>query len=272
MSKYRLTIGSVFEIPLDEVSNKGYIVYVAKHIPIGFKLFALYGVKPRVEGYKLEELKNVPILGSVLVFPDDDWNKIGNIKLSEPFKWPDQYEHDLNDNKKFIVYHWGDGGKKKILKIVCNKSELNGIDIGYTLSPIALKKYYIEKLRKVGLYDYNNDIVIENNFKVNDIDFSGIYGDTYYFCQNLLRKNIPLKDVENLVLQKFKIELYVPDTALQCYMGIVKAGLDANQMTEKIKEIFLKKLVEEKLYLDKEVWLKNEAEKLLKELKNENFI
>lgn len=272
MSKYRLTIGSVFEIPLDEVSNKGYIVYVAKHIPIGFKLFALYGVKSRVEGYKLEELKNVPILGSVLVFPDDDWNKIGNIKLSEPFKWPDQYEHDLNDNKKFIVYHWGDGGKKKILKIVYNKSELNGIDIGYTLSPIALKKYYIEKLRKVGLYDYNGDIVIENNSKVNDIDFSGIYGDAYYFCQNLLRKNISLKDVENLVLQKFKIELYVPDTALQCYMGIVKAGLDANQMTEKIKEIFLKKLAEEKLYLDKEVWLKNEAEKLLKELKNKNFI
>lgn len=269
MTKYRLTLGSVFEIELDKFSNKGYIIYVAKHIPIGFKLFALYGVKPRKEGYKLEELKNIPIIGNVLVFPDDDWKKIGNIKLTEPYKWPDQYEHDLNDNKKIIVYHWGDGEKKKILKVLEDKDKLDNIDIGYTLFPKALKKYYIEKLKKFSLYNYSNSID-DVDYKINPMDFSGVYGKVYYFCKNLLKENVALKNVEDSALKKFKIELYTPDTALQFYMGLAKAALEYKQMSETIKAAFLKKFTEEKDYLEKEEWLKNEADELLKELKVQN--
>ena len=53
----RLYIGDVFEVVLDSYNNKGYLIYLAKQIPIGFKMFGLYEVVPTVEGYNIDEIR-----------------------------------------------------------------------------------------------------------------------------------------------------------------------------------------------------------------------
>lgn len=54
----RLYIGDVLEVVLDSYNNKGYLIYLAKQIPIGFKMFGLYEVVPTVEGYNINEIRN----------------------------------------------------------------------------------------------------------------------------------------------------------------------------------------------------------------------
>ena len=110
----RLYIGDVLEVVIDKYQNKGYLIYLAKHIPIGFKMFGLYAIHPTIHGCNINEIKNKKIISTIMIFEDENWQKIGKLKL-ENFIWPDQYERDLNDNNKYIVYHWGDGEEKRII-------------------------------------------------------------------------------------------------------------------------------------------------------------
>ena len=54
----RLYIGDVLEVVIDKYQNKGYLIYLAKHIPIGFKMFGLYAIHPTIHGYNINEIKN----------------------------------------------------------------------------------------------------------------------------------------------------------------------------------------------------------------------
>ena len=54
----RLYIGDVLEVVIDKYQNKGYLIYLAKHIPIGFKMFGLYAIHPTIHGCNINEIKN----------------------------------------------------------------------------------------------------------------------------------------------------------------------------------------------------------------------
>ncbi|WP_293557064.1 hypothetical protein, partial [Phascolarctobacterium sp.] len=85
----RLYIGDVLEVVLDSYNNKGYLIYLAKQIPIGFKMFGLYEVVPTVEGYNINEIRNKKIAATIMIFEDKNWKKIGRIKQNNKFAWPD---------------------------------------------------------------------------------------------------------------------------------------------------------------------------------------
>lgn len=153
----RLYIGDVLEVVLDSYNNKGYLIYLAKQIPIGFKMFGLYGVVPIVEGYSISEIRNKKIVATIMIFADKNWKKIGNIKQENKFAWPDQYERDLDDNNKYIIYHWGDGDEKKIIKILDKDPDLDLAQKGATLFAPGALRYYRNTLRELGLYSVPED-------------------------------------------------------------------------------------------------------------------
>ena len=138
----RLYIGDVLEVVLDSYNNKGYLIYLAKQIPIGFKMFGLYEVVPTVEGYNINEIRNKKIAATIMIFEDKNWKKIGRIKQNNKFAWPDQYERDFDDNSKYVIYHWGDGNEKNIIKIVDNEPDLGLAQKGSTLFAPGALQYY----------------------------------------------------------------------------------------------------------------------------------
>ena len=210
----RLKQGDVFEVIIDKYQNKGYLIYLAKHIPIGFKMFGLYAVKPTVQGCSIKEIENGKIISTIMIFEDKIWRKIGKLNIKD-FVWPDQYERDLDDNNKYIIYHWGDGEDKRIIKAVEKESDLGLAQIGSTFFPAGALKFYRDKLRELGLYNIPEEENIDANNKQDDFD--GLYGDVYYSAKKTLantKMNILKK--KGSIVQKVKL-----DKADSKYLNVV---------------------------------------------------
>ena len=54
------------------------------------------------------EIENKKIISTIMIFEDKFWRKIGKLKVKD-FVWPDQYERDLDDNNKYIIYTYENG-------------------------------------------------------------------------------------------------------------------------------------------------------------------
>ena len=260
----RLYIGDVLEVVIDKYQNKGYLIYLAKHIPIGFKMFGLYAIHPTIHGCNINEIKNKKIISTIMIFEDENWQKIGKLKL-ENFIWPDQYERDLNDNNKYIVYHWGDGEEKRVINVVTKESDLGLAQKGSTFFPAGALRFYRNKLRELGLYNLPEECM-EVIDKVEDID--GLYGDVYYSTKNKL-----IKTKTNILISmknEYQSELLLPDTALQFYMGVLKAQLEEHCVDNEVVRSYQQLVNQEKDYLNKEEWLSEQVQKLNNELKKFN--
>ena len=256
----RLYIGDVLEVVIDKYKNKGYLIYLAKHIPIGFKMFGLYAIHPTIHGCNINEIKNKKIISTIMIFEDENWQKIGKLKLGN-FIWPDQYERDLNDNNKYIVYHWGDGEEKRIINVVEKESDLGLAQKGSTFFPAGALRFYRNKLRELGLYNLPEECM-EVIDKVEDLD--GLYGDVYYSTKNKL-----IKTKTNILISmknEYQSELLFPDTALQFYMGVLKAQLEEHCVDNEVVRSYQQLVNQEKDYLNKEEWLSEQVQKLNNEL------
>ena len=261
----RLYIGDVLEVIIDKHQNKGYLIYLAKHIPIGFKMFGLYAVNPTVHGCNIGEIENKKIISTIMIFEDKFWRKIGKLKVKD-FVWPDQYERDLDDNNKYIIYHWGDGEERRIIKIVEKESDLGLAQIGSTFFPAGALKFYRDKLRELGLYNIPEDESLDDINK--EDDFDGLYGDVYYSTKENLAK---IKT--NILIQmkkEYQQELIFPDTALQFYMGVLKAQIEEHCVDDEVVKSYRMLVNQEKDYLSKEEWLNEQVKKLDNELKEIN--
>ena len=148
----RLKSGDILEIPLDEQKNKAYIVYIKKSIPFNYKLFGLCAIKPTVEGCDVEKIKSSSFLAKIMIFEDKNWKKIGAMMPNDNFRWPDFYENVLDELDKFRIYHWGEGDKEKVLRIVNGKDNLGSAQPGAVFYPEAALLYFREQLRKAMLY------------------------------------------------------------------------------------------------------------------------
>ena len=259
----RLYIGDVLEVVLDSYNNKGYLIYLAKQIPIGFKMFGLYEVVPTVDGYNINEIRNKKIAATIMIFEDKNWKKIGRIKQNNKFAWPDQYERDFDDSSKYVIYHWGDGNEKNIIKIVDNEPDLGLAQKGSTLFAPGALQYYRNILRKLGLYN-----IPENNNKIqkvrDDVELDGLYGDAYYFAREILIKKD--KEVSSIINRRYKEELLFPDTALQLYMGVLKAEIEENYIEKEVVDKYRLLVMQEKEYLSKEEWLNKQVKQIDEEL------
>ena len=56
-------------------------------------MFGLYAIHPTIHGCNINEIKNKKIISTIMIFEDENWQKIGKLKL-ENFIWPDQYERE----------------------------------------------------------------------------------------------------------------------------------------------------------------------------------
>lgn len=258
----RLKQGDVLEVIIDKYQNKGYLIYLAKHIPIGFKMFGLYAVKPTVQGCSIKEIENGKIISTIMIFEDKIWRKIGKLNIKD-FVWPDQYERDLDDNNKYIIYHWGDGEDKRIIKAVEKESDLGLAQIGSTFFPAGALKFYRDKLRELGLYNIPEEENIDANNKQDDFD--GLYGDVYYSAKKTLA-NTKMNILINMK-KKYQSELLFPDTALQFYMGMLKAQIEAHCVDNEVVECYRLLVNQEKDYLKQEDWLNEQVRKINTELK-----
>lgn len=261
----RLKQGDVLEVIIDKYQNKGYLIYLAKHIPIGFKMFGLYAVKPTVQGCSIKEIENGKIISTIMIFEDKIWRKIGKLNIKD-FVWPDQYERDLDDNNKYIIYHWGDGEDKRIIKAVEKESDLGLAQIGSTFFPTGALKFYRDKLRELGLYNIPEDESLDDINK--EDDFDGLYGDVYYSTKENLAK---IKT--NILIQmkkEYQQELIFPDTALQFYMGVLKAQIEEHCVDDEVVKSYRMLVNQEKDYLSKEEWLNEQVKKIDNELKDIN--
>ena len=258
----RLKQGDVLEVIIDKYQNKGYLIYLAKHIPIGFKMFGLYAVKPTVQGCSIKEIENGKIISTIMIFEDKIWRKIGKLNIKD-FVWPDQYERDLDDNNKYIIYHWGDGEDKRIIKAVEKESDLGLAQIGSTFFPAGALKFYRDKLRELGLYNIPEEENIDANNKQDDFD--GLYGDVYYSAKKTLA-NTKMNILINMT-KKYQSELLFPDTALQFYMGMLKAQIEAHCVDNEVVESYRLLVNKEKDYLKQEEWLNEQVMKINNDLK-----
>ena len=200
-----------------------------------------------------------------MIFEDKFWRKIGKLKVKD-FVWPDQYERDLDDNNKYIIYHWGDGEERRIIKIVEKESDLGLAQIGSTFFPAGALKFYRDKLRELGLYNIPEDESLDDMNK--EDDFDGLYGDVYYSTKNKL-----IKTKTNILISmknEYQSELLFPDTALQFYMGVLKAQLEEHCVDNEVVRSYQQLVNQEKDYLNKEEWLNEQVQKLNNELKKFN--
>lgn len=261
----RLKRGDVLEVLLDKNQNKGYIVYLAKSNPFNYKLFGLCAVAPNVEGYSIEELAEKKYLSTIMIFENDKWKKIGNINICPDFKWPDFYESVIDTSNKYRIYHWGDGNKEKVIKIVEGKDRIGNAQPGSVFYPEAALIYYREKLREASLYSAQEELLDIKEQMNNEMDFSGVYGEVYSYIKKMLKRS------KNEIIEKaksiYKTELLLPDTALQFYMGVLKAQIEEHCVDDEVVESYRMLVNQEKEYLSKEEWLNEQAKKINNELK-----
>lgn len=269
MARKRLIIGSVLEVVLDDEGNKGYMVYVARHDPLKFKMFGLYAIRPRKESYTVEELEKQNYVATIMIFEDSEWEITGKLKLKEKFAWPDQYVRGvINDGEiyddKLQIYHFGDGGNKRKIKQINLGEDVGSAQPGVVFFPFSALRYYRKRLREEGLYDVPEkpEEPPKPMSEEEEMEFAGIYGDVYFYYKKQIEKGKEAKIAVKNTLKKFKAELITPDTDLQVYMGIAKAQVEQKEVLTDIKEATEKKMKEEWEYLEAEKWLGEQAEKL----------
>ena len=172
----------------------------------------------------------------------------------------------MDDNNKYIIYHWGDGEERRIIKIVEKESDLGLAQIGSTFFPAGALKFYRDKLRELGLYNIPEDESLDDINK--EDDFDGLYGDVYYSTKENLAK---IKT--NILIQmkkEYQQELIFPDTALQFYMGVLKAQIEEHCVDDEVVKSYRMLVNQEKDYLSKEEWLNEQVKKIDNELKDIN--
>ena len=264
----RLKQGDVLEVLLDNNKNKGYIVYLAKSNPFNYKLFGLCAVIPSVAGYGVEEIAKKTWLSTIMIFEDNKWEKIGNIKIGSNFEWPDFYESVIDTKNKFRIYHWGDGNKEKVIRIVEGKDKIGNAQPGSVFYPEAALIYYREKLREAFLYKMHEDASDIKKELEKEMAFSGLYGEVYSYTKDLIKVN--KDEIVKKVKCVYQSELLFPDTALQFYMGVLKAQLEEHCVDNEVVRSYQQLVNQEKEYLNKEEWLSEQVQKLNNELKKFN--
>ena len=264
----RLKQGDVLEVLLDNNKNKGYIVYLAKSNPFNYKLFGLCAVIPSVAGYGVEEIAKKTWLSTIMIFEDNKWKKIGNIKIGSNFEWPDFYESVIDTKNKFRIYHWGDGNKEKVIRIVEGKDKIGNAQPGSVFYPEAALIYYREKLREAFLYKMHEDASDIKKELEKEMAFSGLYGEVYSYTKDLIKVN--KDEIVKKVKCVYQSELLFPDTSLQFYMGVLKAQLEEHCVDNEVVRSYQQLVNQEKEYLNKEEWLSEQVQKLNNELKKFN--
>lgn len=263
MAGKRLTIGTVLEVILDEYENKGYLIFLAKHNPDNDKMFGLYELNPRKEGYTLEELEKRQYVSTIMIVEDSDWRIIGKID-NNGFIWPKQYSINIFNKDKIDIYNYGGDGKDRVkIKQINVGEDVGDAQPGDTFFPISALKYYRKKLREKGLYDVPEKI--EKSVELTEeeeMKYAGVYGEVYLYYKMQIEKNIKPENAVKNVLKKFKEELLFEDTALQLYMGIAKAQAESKEIMNKIKDEFEKRVQKEQDYLKNEEWLNNQTKKI----------
>ena len=261
----RLKQGDVLEVLLDKNKNKGYIVYLAKSNPFNYKLFGLCAVIPSVAGYGVEEIAKKTWLSTIMIFEDNKWKKIGNIKIGSNFEWPDFYESVIDTKNKFRIYHWGDGNKEKVIRIVEGKDKIGSAQPGSVFYPEAALIYYREKLREASLYKMHENASDIKKELEKEMAFSGLYGEVYSYTKDFMKVN--KDEIVKKVKCIYQSELLFPDTALQFYMGVLKAQLEELCVDNEVVRSYQQLVNQEKDYLNKEDWLNEQVQKLNNELK-----
>lgn len=266
--KQRLYRGDVLEVILDDEGNKGYIVLLDMHktrkkVP----LFGLLAVEPRQQGYRLEDLNSLSYVSQLMAFVDPQWPKIGRLILPDEFIWPDLYEvSTLTHKGKIFVYKYGESEPYKELN---EGDDLEGAQPKSVCLSGALLFLYRKALREHGLYNKpepSKETPVPIT-ETEEMSFSGLYGDVWsYYRAKINDKKKDVALATKATIKKFSDELNCSDTALQLYMGIVKAQLEFNNVVPEIKDEVLKRIEEEKSYLANEKWLSNQANKIKEEL------
>ena len=223
--------------------------YTMSH-PFNYKLFGLCAVIPSVAGYGVEEIAKKTWLSTIMIFEDNKWKKIGNIKIDTDFEWPDFYESLIDTENKFRIYHWGDGNKEKVIRIVEGKDELGNAQPGSVFYPEAALIYYREKLREASLYKMHENASDITKELAKEMDFSGLYGEVYSYTKDLIKVN--KDEIVKKVKCVYQSELLFPDTALQFYMGVLKAQLEEHCVDNEVVRSYQQLVNQEKDYLNKE--------------------
>ena len=101
-----------------------------------------------------------------------------------------------------------------------------------------------------------------------EMDFSGLYGEVYSYTKDLIKVN--KDEIVKKVKCVYQSELLFPDTALQFYMGVLKAQLEEHCVDNEVVRSYQQLVNQEKDYLNKEEWLSEQVQKLNNELKKFN--
>ena len=138
------------------------------------------------------------------------------------------------------------------------------LEDGHTVSGSDMvDSKYVDKLRELGLYNIPEEENIDANNKQDDFD--GLYGDVYYSAKKTLA-NTKMNILINMK-KKYQSELLFPDTALQFYMGMLKAQIEAHCVDNEVVECYRLLVNQEKDYLKQEEWLNEQVMKINNDLK-----
>ena len=85
-----------------------------------------------------------------------------------------------------------------------------------------------------------------------------------------IRSFIDKDEIVKKVKCVYQSELLFPDTALQFYMGVLKAQLEEHCVDNEVVRSYQQLVNQEKDYLNKEEWLSEQVQKLNNELKKFN--
>lgn len=260
----RLKSGDILEIPLDEQKNKAYIVYIKKSIPFNYNLFGLCAIKPTVEGCDVEKIKSSSFLAKIMIFEDKNWKKIGAMRPNDNFRWPDFYENVLDELDKFRIYHWGEGDKEKVIRIVNGKDNLGSAQPGAVFYPEAALLYFREQLRKAMLYNLEDVPSANLEITCDEKAWSGLYGEVYTYTKRVTKNK--KNEIIKRILEVYSDEMIFPDTALQLYMGVLKAEIEENYIEKEVVDKYRLLVMQEKEYLSKEEWLRKQVKLIDEEL------
>lgn len=260
----RLKTGDILEVLLDAQKNKAYIVYIKKSIPFNYKLFGLCAIKPTIEGCDVEKIKCSSFLAKIMIFEDKNWKKIGTMSPNDNFRWPDFYENILDEPDKFRIYHWGEGNKEQVLRIVNGKDNLGSAQPGAVFYPEAALIYFREQLREAMLYNLEDVPSTDLETTCDEKVFSGLYGEVYTYTKRITQKN--KKEIVKRILDVYSDEIRFPDTALQLYMGVLKAEIEKNCIEKEAVDKYRLLAMQEKEYLSKEEWLSKQVKLIDEEL------
>ena len=174
-------------------------------------------------------------------------------------------EQLLDEINEDLENHSGNPPKEKVIRIVEGKDKIGNAQPGSVFYPEAALIYYREKLREAFLYKMHEDASDIEKEMAKEMAFSGLYGEVYSYTKDLIKVN--KDEIVKKVKCVYQSELLFPDTALQFYMGVLKAQLEEHCVDNEVVRSYQQLVNQEKDYLNKEEWLSEQVLKLNNELK-----